>query len=278
MKDFTLSIYIQLLHNLIKNGYTFQTMQVFIQSPLDRSIIMRHDIDRKPQNSLRTAKLENELGVKATYYFRTIPQTFKPKIIKEIAGLGHEIGYHYECLAETNGDYERAIIDFETNLARVREIYPVKNISMHGRPTSKWNSRLLWQKYDYKDYEILSEPYFDIDFNKVFYITDAGRAWNNKSINRRDKVESKYNYTFNHTNGVIKAINDNELPDKIMINIHPEHWADSQFEWYKIWCIRKAKNTVKRILFGRNAGRRNFIEKNSLKEFYNNMEIRDKKK
>jgi len=46
------------------------------------------------------ARLENELGIKATYFFRTIPHTFKPEIIKEIAGMGHEIGYHYENLSE----------------------------------------------------------------------------------------------------------------------------------------------------------------------------------
>ena len=38
--------------------------------------------------------------IKATYFFRTIPHTFKPETIKEIAGMGHEIGYHYENLSE----------------------------------------------------------------------------------------------------------------------------------------------------------------------------------
>jgi hypothetical protein len=40
------------------------------------------------------AKLEAALGIKATYYFRTIPKTFKPEIIKEIVDIGHELGYH----------------------------------------------------------------------------------------------------------------------------------------------------------------------------------------
>lgn len=248
MKDFTLIIYEQQLHRAIKQGYVFQTIQEYFLTPAERCIIMRHDVDRKPQNSLRMAKLENELGIKATYYFRIITKTFKPEIIKKIAKLGHEIGYHYECLAETNGNYEKAIADFEKNLAKLREIYPVKNIAMHGRPTSKWDSRLLWEEYDYKKYDLLSEPYFDIDFNKVLYITDAGRTWNNKRINLRDKVKSKYNYSFKQTEDIIQAIDQNKLPNKIMFNIHPEHWADSNMEWWKILIIRKVKNSIKKVI------------------------------
>ena len=32
----------------------------------------------------------------------------------------------------------------------------------------------LWEKYDYRDYGIIGEPYFDIDFDEVFKTsTDA---------------------------------------------------------------------------------------------------------
>ena len=247
MQDFTLKIYRLLIQTFKMKGYTFQTMIEFVQFPINKSIIMRHDVDRKLENALRMARMENELGIKAIYYFRTVQQTFKLEIIREVATMNHEIGYHYECLAETNGDYEKALKDFETNLAKLREFYPIKNIAMHGRPTSKWDSRLLWEKYNYKDYGIIAEPYFDINFNEVLYITDAGRSWNNENINRRDKVNTKYNFTFINTNEIIKALNNDKLPDKIMINIHPEHWTESTVEWYKVWCIRKFKNSIKKI-------------------------------
>ena len=47
-------------------------------------------------NSLRTARIESELGIKGTYYFRMIPESFDDRVIKQIYDLGHEIGYHYE--------------------------------------------------------------------------------------------------------------------------------------------------------------------------------------
>jgi hypothetical protein len=58
--------------------------------------VLRHDVDLLPEFALNLAKLENELGICGTYYFRIIPETFNVEIIKKIAVLGHEIGYHYE--------------------------------------------------------------------------------------------------------------------------------------------------------------------------------------
>ena len=59
-------------------------------------VILRHDVDRLPENSLRTARIEQEMGIRGSYYFRIVPESWDEKIIKEIAALGHEIGYHYE--------------------------------------------------------------------------------------------------------------------------------------------------------------------------------------
>ncbi len=107
--DFTLSKYRQLLVAL--KGYG--------------NVILRHDVDLKPQNSLATAKLEHELGWKATYYFRAVPESWDEQIIKEIASLGHEIGYHYESLTTCDGDVEAAYRDFCTNLEKLRTLAPV---------------------------------------------------------------------------------------------------------------------------------------------------------
>ena len=56
--------------------------------------------------------------------------------------------------------FELAIEDFERNLEKFREFYPVKTICMHGSPLSKWDNRDLWKRYDYRDYGIIAEPYF----------------------------------------------------------------------------------------------------------------------
>ena len=73
--------------------------------------------------------------------------------------------------------FELAIDDFRLNLEKLRKFYPVKTICMHGSPLSKWDNRDLWKKYNYRDYGIIGEAYFDIDFGEVLYLTDTGRRW-----------------------------------------------------------------------------------------------------
>ena len=93
-------------------------------------VMLRHDVDLKPQNSLKTAQIEGELGRKATYYFRAVPESWDESIILEIALLGHEIGYHYESLTTCDGDVEAAYQDFCKNLEKLRKLAPVTSICM----------------------------------------------------------------------------------------------------------------------------------------------------
>jgi len=44
-----------------------------------RFVMMRHDIDRKPGSALNTAGIEQEFGIRATYYFRMNSSVFRPR-------------------------------------------------------------------------------------------------------------------------------------------------------------------------------------------------------
>ena len=59
--DFTLKTYTLLINTFQNGGYSFQTFADFIQKPKARSIILRHDVDRLPENALRMAEVEREL-------------------------------------------------------------------------------------------------------------------------------------------------------------------------------------------------------------------------
>ena len=120
---------------------------------------------------------------------------------------------------------------------------------MHGSPLSKWDNRLLWTKYDYKNYGILAEPYLDLDFNKIFYLTDAGRYWGSDNLKFRDKVQSTYVYNISDTQDIINYLESRELPNQIMLNIHPEHWSGSLVEWLLIKLVRLIRNSLKRLFY-----------------------------
>jgi hypothetical protein len=64
--DFTLSVYTALLNTLKSLDYTFQPFENFLQQPDSRTVVLRHDIDRLPQNALKMSWLENDSGVSAS--------------------------------------------------------------------------------------------------------------------------------------------------------------------------------------------------------------------
>jgi hypothetical protein len=183
----------------------------YFNSPSERAVILRHDVDRLPGNSLVTALIENEAGISGSYYFRSYPDGFEDKIISRISQLGHEIGYHYEdlqlarqktkdkrqrtsdCKTARLQDKEEelaemAIESFQGNLAKLKSIVPVDTICMHGSPLSPADSRGLWKYYDYRTMGIIAEPYFDFSLEDMLYLTDTGRRWDGSSVSIRDRV------------------------------------------------------------------------------------------
>jgi len=175
--DFTRTTYKRLLTALQSSQYGFQTVNDFIHAAKDKTIILRHDVDRLPRNALAIANLEHEFAVVTTYYFRAVSESWDESAIKEIKSLGHEIGYHYESLTTCKGNVEKAFDDFNFNLEKLRGLVKVSTICMHGSPRSPWDSKDMWKVYDYRSLGIVCEPYLDVDFDKVLYLTDTGRRW-----------------------------------------------------------------------------------------------------
>lgn len=251
-RDFTLHIFRRLLEVILSNKYVVQSFADFLQVPAHRVVVLRHDVDKQPGNALDTANIENDLGIQASYYFRKTRESFDEVVIKKIVGMGHEIGYHYEDMAAAKGDWKKAVIAFEKNLGRFRELYPVKTMCMHGSVLSKWDNRQLWQIYDYRNYGIIGEPYYDVDFNQVFYLTDTGRRWNGEKIRIRDRVESNFSFNTRTTFDLIESLENNQLPGQIMINIHPQRWNNAYFSWSKQFLMQNTKNILKRVIVMRN--------------------------
>ncbi len=249
-RDFTLVAYKQLLEAAISSGYTLTSYEDYIVNGhnYQKTFILRHDVDDLPDNSVQTALIETELGAKGSYYFRVVKQSFRPESINNIKKLGHEIGYHYEDMALNDGNLKKAYEHFKIKLNLFRSYYPIKTICMHGSPLSKWDNRLLWEHYNYKDLGIIGEPYFDIDFEKVLYITDTGRKWNNTTSSVRDKVITNYSFKFRSTFDIIKSFNEEKLPPVIMLNIHPQRWTNDSVLWLKELVFQNLKNTIKKIV------------------------------
>lgn len=296
--DFTLTAYRSLLLAISKSKYCSDSFINFLRkSKTGPSIILRHDVDKNPNNALNMARLESILGIKSSYYFRSEKKSFHPEIMREISEMGHEIGYHYEDLARVIRNlgvrvpktdlliegktlkipapkpgapdpqffHKLAIEDFCYNLEKFRKIVDIKTICMHGSPLSRVDNRDLWKIYDYREFGIIGEPYFDIDFSKVLYLTDTGRRWDGDKFNVRDKVIENIgsmskdgsnhlteNTKIHTTFDLINAIENNFISNQVMINIHPQRWSNSITKWFVELGFQNIKNFAKKNLVARN--------------------------
>lgn len=260
MLDFTIKQYEVFLTALQEQNYTFQPFSEYIIQPAKRVIMLRHDVDNRKQNSLLFAKLLHTRGIKGSFYFRIVPASMDKDVIKQIAGMGHEIGYHYEDITfahklsssrtTKNDVYALAWKLFRKHLSQLREICPINTISMHGSPRSRYDNKALWQKYDFRELGIIGEPYLDVNFNEVAYFTDTGRRWNGHDVSIRDKVADGFNFNFRTTQQIIENIN--RLPDKIMFTFHPQRWTDRPLPWLRELIMQNIKNVVKGVLVKRN--------------------------
>lgn len=250
--DFTVKKYKELLLAMQNQNYEFQTFNEFLISPKEKVIILRHDVDLLPNNSLNFAKIQKDLDINGTYYFRAVPESWDENVIIKISAMGHEIGYHYENLTTCNGNFKKGIDDFEKNLTNLRNLAPVSTICMHGSPMSKYDSKDLWKNYNYRDFNVIGEPYFDVNFDEVFYLTDTGRCWDGHRVSVRDKVNTSFKQTYHTTNQIISALKKNELPNRIMFTFHPQRWHQNLYFWVKELLFQNTKNIIKKYFFVRN--------------------------
>ncbi|NPD47961.1 hypothetical protein [Lentimicrobium sp. S6] len=278
-KDFTPSIHQQLLKSLMEQDYHFHTFSDYLGFQKDDSkesrthkkcVILRHDVEKYYDNALTMANIQNELGIRGSYYFRILPHHFQPEVIKEIANLGHEIGYHYDDLAACGGVHEKAILRFQKNLQTIRDIAPVKTICMDGSPLSKFDNKDLWRAgelvkvragegakvgagelargrvgekvrtehagYHYSDFGIIGEPYYDMDFDDFFYLTDTGRCWDGWKVSVRDKVAQQERWieeglVFHSTQDIINAIEQKAESERPKANSQEQEGVGVLANW-----------------------------------------------
>jgi len=280
MRDFTVKKYKSLLLALVQNDFEFKNVQQALSDDQryyrSKLAVIRHYIDTKHDLSIAVemAKFESSNGISASYYFRTIPDVFDKDVIKKIYDLGHEIGYHYEVLALTRGDFQKGIELFEKDLQVLRTICPIFTICQHGGTLGKYSSTSvtglirtgfalltgklnmkyypsiqLWKKYKLEDFGLIGDAYLSFDFTRIKYFSDTGLSWDSYDTRIVDNVDEGDNAEFSAhvTNDLIGLIINNRI-DRINILVHPANWNDNFFNWIKWRTLQHIRNISKRIL------------------------------
>lgn len=281
MRDFTLKKYKQVVLALKENDYRFKNVKDALSTDAraleEPLVVIRHDIDTKSDMSiaLKMAAFENENGVSATYYFRSLHHLFNKDVIQDIYEMGHEIGYHYEVLALTRGDIDKGIKLFRNDLSEFRKICPVDTVCQHGGTLGAYSSTTIfgllkiivdllrkkidlkyypsikiWDKYILDDFQLLGDAYLSFDFNKVKYFSDTGLSWDDNKSRIVDMVQENGNtiqQTAHKTDDLIELVKNRDIP-YINILVHPANWNDNIFTWTKWVLLQKFRNMLKRMV------------------------------
>ena len=150
--DFTLDNYRCLLRLAKGKGFQFILhKEEFVQERKD--VIWRHDVEFEPDIALKMAKIEQEEGVVASYFFQLHSPFYNllnkhySYVFKEIGHLGHLLGLHFDCHYWGIND-EKELDEFitldKTYLERVLNV-KIDTFSFHN--TTSFTQRCLEYKY-----------------------------------------------------------------------------------------------------------------------------------
>jgi hypothetical protein len=138
--------YSRLLRIATEQGYAVLSLETWLADPelaaQEPRLLLRHDVDQHPASALRMARIEAELGVLSTWYFRW--RTARPRVVEAIRAQGHAVGLHYETLtrellrrglgpraAEALIPEARELL--RTELAAFAELFgPIRSACPHG--------------------------------------------------------------------------------------------------------------------------------------------------
>ncbi|WP_162139905.1 hypothetical protein [Limisalsivibrio acetivorans] len=113
IEDFTEVHYKELLYKA-KHRFRFA---FYREEPSDNKAFWRHDVDYSPERALRIAEIERDAGVRSTFFFQTgslfysILEDPTAELIRSIAGMGHDIGLHFDPAAGRGLALEKGILE-----------------------------------------------------------------------------------------------------------------------------------------------------------------------
>jgi hypothetical protein len=177
---FTVAHYREIIERALDLGYEFSTISEHesVQSP--RLILMRHDIDLSLENCLRFARIEHELGVRATYFVRVHGRLYNPfefhsyRSLQEIESLGHELGLHYEPgFAVAVGEDPAAMVRREKAILEAILDHPIASASAHlpGKTGATVNDS------NKESFGIAYEAYSPRLVKDFKYLSDSNGRW-----------------------------------------------------------------------------------------------------
>lgn len=211
--DFTTSHYRDLIRKAKEKNYIFSRYHSFDKN--SKFVLWRHDIDLSPHRALRLAQIENEEGVFSTYFIHLHSEYYNPfekevfNIIKQIIGLGHDIGVHFDAHfydLKTEKEIETRLLNEKQIL---ENLFSTKIHSFSFHFTNPFVlSCTKWM------YAGLINAYADYFKTEVTYCSDSNGYWRFQRM--------------------MDVIEESNVP-RLHLLTHPEWWQEEMMSpWQKI--------------------------------------------
>ena len=219
--------------NLIKEiasfQYTFLRFDERAEKSQRKIIYLRHDVDISPLAAAQLGKIENSLGVKASFFFQIGTETYNIfchstlKIVEELRSFGHCVGLHIDELLFRDDEHNiyHTLKWFNQCITDIDFV-----VSFH-RPT---------ESVLYKKYESFINTYQKEFFSPDNYLSDSRR---NKEFYPK----------------LLVWLEQRKTPVQLLL--HPD-W------WYPEYNITEFMNT---LIKRRNSELKDYLRKNFFKVF-----------
>ena len=175
-------------------------------------LLLRHDVDYSPELALKMARLEADLGIKATYFillssphYNLLNSQFI-QFPRKLTKMGHEVGLHYdvEVFEAFTSKKQIELLKLECELLSSLACKEVKSIAMHNPSTSGED---IFKKTNFIN------AYADQFTKEISYFSDSCGAWRNEFIDC-----------------VIK----NDFPSQMQLLIHPIFWGSIHLSRWEV--------------------------------------------
>jgi hypothetical protein len=195
-------------------------------------IIIKHDVEDKPEKALKISKIEHSFGITSTYYVHSffLRNPKNVSILREIISLGHEVGYHYDVLDNNNGDKNNATQEFREALSCFADNgFTIKTVCPHGNPLKKRvgyssNKDFFLDTEIRKLFNNIVDVYItfpDILDKDYLYITDAQYAYFYRDAKTTKTDATEKLFPLKGKDEIIKLIQDGQ---SMIISTHPHRY------------------------------------------------------
>jgi hypothetical protein len=194
-------------------------------------IILRHDVDNHFDKSYRCSLLQDEYGIKGTYFILNTASYWGKHWdeMRDMQDRGHEIAWHNDALSEW-------VIDKSQDLESIIR-YPIERMRSEGLKvigTVAHGNRLCYKHgfINYQTWRGANDTTEDLDYrkgkfsgisNRQFLLQDFGLQYDGMLTVHKDTYASESgNIWFGDITPRIKNII--KEGKRMIILIHPQHW------------------------------------------------------